>query len=306
MDQWSKTVSRRGFVGGSLAAVGAGWLVGCGGVAGLRADDTGGGDGGTGEGELRVLSGNGLPDHETGMFPNDGCPIAIRSRPKTYTMPLRPIVADRLTPLGWSELGASLAAIPLDPSGPYWEGDSTSGWRFEVMSALGVRYLGIDHQGAHVQPGGAYHYHSLGETHRSRADAGLADNRMHLIGWAADGFPIYALYGHAVADDPESPLVELRPSYRLRTGLRGGGPGGSFDGTFVEDYQHDPSFGDLDEANGRTGVTPEFPEGTYHYLVSSAFPFLSRFHLGTPDSSFIHGGDPGIAAVPPPLRGYRA
>ena len=266
----------------------------------------GAGDVGSDEGALRVLTGNGQPDHATGMFPNPGCPTPIRSVTHRYQMPLRPVLADRLTPIGWSELGASLAAIPFDPSGPYWEGDSAGGWRFEVMSAVASRYLGIDFQGAHVQPNGAYHYHALGETFRARADAARRENRMHLLGWAADGFPLYALYGHEVADDPESPLVELSASYRLRTGLRGGGPGGSFDGTFVEDYHHDPAFGALDEANGRFGVTPEFPEGTYHYVVSTAFPFLSRFFRGTPDPSFVHGEDPGIMAVPPALRGYRA
>jgi hypothetical protein len=30
------------------------------------------------------------------------------------------------------------------------------------------------------------------------------------------------------------------------------------------------------ENNGRIGVTPEFPEGIYYYMVTDEFPFFSR------------------------------
>jgi len=51
--------------------------------------------------------------------------------------------------------------------------------------------------------------------------------------------------------------------------------------------------GDLDEANGRFGVTPEFPQGTYHYVLTDDFPFIPRQFKGTPDSSFFrHGPGP--------------
>lgn len=53
--------------------------------------------------------------------------------------------------------------------------------------------------------------------------------------------------------------------------------------------------GDLDEANGRFGVTPEFPQGTYHYVLTENFPFIPRQFKGTPDSSFFRRG-------PPPMR----
>jgi YHYH protein len=51
--------------------------------------------------------------------------------------------------------------------------------------------------------------------------------------------------------------------------------------------------GDLDECNGRVGVTPEFPGGTYHYYLTSDFPFIPRLYRGTPDSSFERHGPPG-------------
>jgi hypothetical protein len=53
--------------------------------------------------------------------------------------------------------------------------------------------------------------------------------------------------------------------------------------------------GDLDECNGRTGPTPEFPGGTYHYVLTDDFPFVPRLWRGTPDGSFLRrpGAGPG-------------
>jgi hypothetical protein len=34
--------------------------------------------------------------------------------------------------------------------------------------------------------------------------------------------------------------------------------------------------GDLDECNGRMGVTPEFPDGIYHYYATDSYPFFQR------------------------------
>jgi len=51
-------------------------------------------------------------------------------------------------------------------------------------------------------------------------------------------------------------------------------------GTFAEDYQYVPHSGDLDEYNGRVTTTPEYPNGTYAYFLSTnssgqpAFPYL--------------------------------
>jgi hypothetical protein len=48
-------------------------------------------------------------------------------------------------------------------------------------------------------------------------------------------------------------------------------------GTFTQDYEYAVGSGsNLDECNGRMGVTPEFPEGIYHYYATDNFPFLQR------------------------------
>ncbi|MEM1099764.1 MAG: YHYH protein, partial [Planctomycetota bacterium] len=88
----------------------------------------------------------------------------------------------------------------------------------------------------------------------------------------------------------------LQPSYELKTDPRPDlpqGPGGKPDGSFTEDWQYTQGLGDLDQANGRFGVTPEYPDGTYHYVLTEAFPHIPRHFAGTPDNSFRKrgGGD---------------
>jgi hypothetical protein len=113
---------------------------------------------------------------------------------------------------------------------------------------------------------------------------------MLLVGWAADGFPIYTAYDHENLKDASSPLKKMRASYRVKQGRRPDGPGGGFDGRFSADWEYAKGLGDLDECNGCFGVTPEYPEGIYHYHLTDEFPYISRLFHGTPDSSFQKGG----------------
>ncbi|HVJ87245.1 MAG TPA: YHYH protein, partial [Caulifigura sp.] len=143
---------------------------------------------------------------------------------------------------------------------------------------------------AHVQPTGAYHYHGLptGLIDRLGGDA----DKMLLIGYAADGFPMYTSRAHKEASDANSPIVEMKSSYRLKAGTRPDGPGGRYDGTFTRDFEFVAGAGDLDECNGRTGVTPENPEGTYYYALTKDYPFIPRMLKGEPDPSFERKGPP--------------
>src|SRR5687768_10748634 len=44
------------------------------------------------EGDKRVVTANGLPDHATGRFPNANNPNSIAPQNYRYTMPARPVV----------------------------------------------------------------------------------------------------------------------------------------------------------------------------------------------------------------------
>ncbi len=229
----------------------------------------------------RYIQSNGIPEHATGQFPNARNPNTISPQSYSFRVPAQPELAASITPTS-GPFGIAINGVPFDPgTAEFWQNDRTSGWRYE---GLGTLNLGMDRNNAHVQSTGAYHYHGMPEGLLEHLSSG--DRTMQLVGYAADGFPIYARYGFAEATNPSSSLQELQPSYRLKPGQRSGGPGGSYDGTFVQDYEYIEGLGDLDECNGRIGVTADYPEGTYYYILSTNFPFIPRCFRGTPDSSF--------------------
>lgn len=250
----------------------------------------------TTNGAYRVIVSNGLPDHPPGQFPRRGNPNPIAAQAYEFRTALEPKPADKPTPTAPSFFGVALNGVPFEPStAEYWNNDRRSGWNFEAMS--GFINLGLDENNAHVQPTGAYHYHGLPPALAEKlGDTGKA---MILIGWAADGFPIYTSWGYSDPKDAKSPLKKVRSSYQLKHGERTSGPEGKYDGKFSEDFEYVKGSGDLDDCNGRFGVTPEFPGGIYHYYITAEFPVLSRFWKGTPDRSFMKGpGGPGRGRGP--------
>src|SRR5207249_4978748 len=175
-----------------------------------------------------------------------------------------------------------------------------------VLSPAVAVALGIDVNRAHTQGRGMYHYHGLPTGLFLAVRVAAPNQSIHLLGYAADGFPIYGPEGPASADDLKSPTRRLRSSYRLRGGQRKEGPGGKFDGTFVEDFEYVAGGGDLDECNGRTGPTPEFPGGIYYYVLTDEFPYIPRQFRGIANASFRHGPPPGVSPpLPPELRNYK-
>jgi hypothetical protein len=261
------------------------------------------------EGDFRVIRANGLPDHHMGEFPNAHNPNSASAQNYVFRVPLHPLVAAGPRPVGMQNFGIAINGVPFDPAAAeWWRGDRSSGWQYEPMT--GHLNLGVDQNNAHVQPSGAYHYHGIPTGLLAKVKD--ARSRMMLIGWAADGFPIYAPWGYSDASNAASPLKPLKSSYRLKQGTRPSGPGGTYDGTFVADFEYAAGAGDLDDCNGRFGVTPEFPQGTYCYFVTADFPFIPRFYKGVPDASFERrgrpgggsGGETGNRRPPPPPRPF--
>jgi len=240
---------------------------------------------------FRTIESNGWPE-ETPKFPRRGNPNTARPQHYQFRVPMQPRAQDHPTRAGGYWWGVAVNGVPFEPgTGETWQNNPQSGWRYEA--ATGFLDLGLDEHHAHVQPSGAYHYHALpvGLVGQLGGDG----ETMRLIGWAADGFPLYSGYAHKIPDDPKSPLSAMKSSYRLKAGNRpaqADGPGGQYDGRFTQDFEFVPGSGDLDECNGRTGVTPEFPQGTFYYCVTAAFPFVPRFWRGEPDQSFFKNDRP--------------
>ena len=122
----------------------------------------------------------------------------------------------------------------------------------------------------------------------------LSLDRMNLIGYAADGFPIYYKYAFSDPFDETSSIIEMTTSYRLKTGIRPGdgisAPCDEYNGVYVNDYEYINELGTLDEANGREGVTPEYPNGTYYYIITEEFPGIPRYFRGIPSDDFNFRG----------------
>lgn len=233
-------------------------------------------------GEYRYIKSNGIPLHETGMFPNPGNPNSILPQTYTFRVPVYPKENEQATALGHQDFGVSVEGVPFDPlTAEYWNRDRRAGWNYEAIFQ-GKGTLGIDKANAHVQPSGAYHYHSV------PLPLVKDKTKMTLVGWAADGFPMYGPYCPTDPMNLKSPMKSMKGSYQLKTGSRPtiGGPGGTYDGRFVQDWQYVSRSGDLDACNGRFGFTPEFPKGTYYYVVTEDYPWVPRFFRGTPDPSF--------------------
>ncbi|MCZ0952085.1 MAG: YHYH protein [Rhodospirillaceae bacterium] len=236
---------------------------------------------------------NGIAGHATGTFPNGGNPNTIQTVFQTWEIPREPERTDVLTEM--ATFGITLEGIKLERDTA--ESFRNEGvWRYEAITpglaqrqTDGARFqwLGTDCNNAHVQPTGAYHYHGLPEGLINRLGEG-PDGATEMIagGFAADGFPFYLRYGYRDPNDPQSGLVAMQGSWMLRPGTRPSGPGGPYDGTFREDWEYVEGSGNLDECNGRIGVTPEYPAGIYHYYITDDYPYIPRCVFGTPDGTF--------------------
>ena len=89
-------------------------------------------------------------------------------------------------------------------------------WRLNIFGTRGK--LGLDNNNGHVGPSGLYHYHGIAKS--------LTNNsKRSLIGYAGDGFEIH-YFGDKVSS-----------GWSLKKGQRDNGPGGSYDGTYNEDYE---------------------------------------------------------------------
>lgn len=238
----------------------------------------------------RSLVANGLPDHAVGTFPNADNPNTIVAQNIAVSVSATPTATSVVTPRvgAMDKPGVALNGVVFDPgtagtcnnAGSCQQGGaSVGGWSLEALGQTSFKW-GTDTSNAHVQPNGMYHYHGVPEGFLTKLNKGTA---MTLVGWAADGFPIYARYGYTVATDATSTVKVMRGSYRFKATPDTNRPATSLYpmGSFTQDYEYVAGLGDLDECNGRTGVTPEFPKGIYHYYATDTYPYLQRCVKGS-------------------------
>ncbi len=241
----------------------------------------------------RTLTANGLPDHAIGTFPNANNPNAVSAQSVNFTATLTPTQA-AANNTNRMLLAYVLNGVKLDPgtAGTCPNNGASVGsctllgnvgpWAIEALGQASFNF-GVDGNNAHVQPGGAYHYHGMPLGILTKNGVSDTARRMLLIGWAPDGYPVYARYGYTTAGNAQSALKVVAGSYALKSTPDSNRPPTTVIpmGAFQQDYQYVAGSGDLDECNGRVGVTPEFPAGIYHYFVTDTYPFFSRCWKGT-------------------------
>ena len=113
----------------------------------------------------------------------------------------------------------------------------------------------------------------------------VSNSHSPIIGWAYDGNPIYGPYGYS--SKTGGSVKSLVSGYKQN--INPNRPGGLNQsiypyGFFVDDYEYSGE-GDLDEHNGRFGITPEYPNGVYAYFTTignlQQSGFFNRYRVPT-------------------------
>jgi hypothetical protein len=209
-------------------------------------------------------------------------------------------------------------AFTYDPSTGEDTANYTGYWNRDAYVNEGATF---DPAYAHQQNTGTYHYHAspiglryqLGDhvdfnatTKIWSESTNAVTKHSPLLGWVADGFPVYGPYGYSNPTNANSVVRRMISGYVIRNGSYGtsnltlhgrttipawevrlvnvssnqAGPAVSSSyplGRYMEDNDYLGDHGyvqgvdfDLDQYNGRYCVTPEYPNGTYAYFVAIA------------------------------------
>ena len=256
--------------------------------------------------EIKVEA-NGIPKHKVGRFPSRHNPNSVEEQTHNFSIPTNQKSANQPIPLHNESdrgppntpFGIAVNGVLFDPgTAEFYMGDRRADWNYEALG--GSVLLGLDANHGHVQPNGSYHYHGL-PTGLLKKLGVNAKEHSPLVGYAMDGYPVYALYGYKNPRDPKSGIQKMSSSFRLKKGERPNPPGGKYDGAFSKDYEYVKGLGDLDMCNGRFTVTDEFPKGTYAYFLTEDWPVIPRYFKAEPLK--LRGG-PGHqrGGRPPPPR----
>ncbi|OJJ20270.1 hypothetical protein BKI52_17540 [marine bacterium AO1-C] len=185
--------------------------------------------------------------------------------------------------------GVSINGVKYDPNSAETfqnpnTGENNINWHVEATSTTNSigKNMGTDN-GGHLNPFGEYHYHAVPTNYFTTTLNIDGTTHSPIVGYAADGFPIYYKYVYQTANDSTSGIISVSSGYSLKSGSRPGdgvtAPDGNYDGSYYEDYEYSNST--LDACNGRYGITPDYPNGTYYYVITDNYPFIPRCFKGT-------------------------
>jgi hypothetical protein len=259
----------------------------------------------------------GLPSYNIGPFGND--PNAPTNQKRTFEISLNPTPATTHTATGLGPIGMAVNGVAIfnpwdgnyynvsnghvgtSPVAGYWQQNANI---FEAST--------FDVGPGHPAPGGTYHYHEEPTSLINQVDPGnTGQHASPVIGYAADGYPIFGPYGYVVNAQGQvvdgangQPEVELMTSSYQENVYPGGvrpdgGPTTSVepDGSYLQDFTYNAGSGTLDQYNGRFAVAPGYPNGTYGYYVTATYPYIiGPDFYGVPDPKDLANG--GTITVP--------
>lgn len=240
-----------------------------------------------------VIDSNSIPNHDTGEGSDRHFVSPVTEIPGSFTIPRNPKRATTSTALEQRSYDAILlngVVVDILSAGCYRpegnrvdaNGNVAIGCRVSdkwLLDPLGPGAgFGADKHHAHTQPNGQYHYH--GNPMAMFDDKPGADGSP-VIGFAADGFPIYGSYFR----DATGTVRKAKSGYSLKPGPRpssASDPGGTYDGMYVNDFEFTDA-GDLDACNGMV------VNGQYAYYVTDSYPWVIKCFTGASDTSFAKG-----------------
>ncbi len=202
--------------------------------------------------QLKVSS-NGMPSFTfVPMTPNP-----LKAQNWNWAVPLHPTVAATTTSVSnwFGTIGFTVTGLPIYAA---MEGAQPANEAYgdPIYNRI------VDSCKGHTGPAGEYHFHAINDS----SACGFTTNQ--LLGYALDGFPIYAPTG--CLDLACTQVVTFQSGW-----AQNGDPTTNAWSHYTYVPSSDPTV--LDQCNGRVG-----PDGQYRYYATSSFPYTIGCFKGTP------------------------
>ena len=207
-----------------------------------------------------------LTDQVTSSFDSNNTYITSGSLDNTFNIPLLATyntVTKATEQIPTNYIGVTVTGLPIvNPAKGSWK--SEGNWNYNAVKNNETLTQGV----YVITPASA----GLSEWSTTAASP--------KVGWAFDGLPIYGPYGYEDPSNVSSNVVAISSLFEIKTGTRPDGPGGSYTGHFVEDFQANTALAGTngyvtDVTNIRYGYTVDSPTTKiYHYVANDNFPFV--------------------------------
>jgi hypothetical protein len=132
--------------------------------------------------DLMIVHSDGIPDHQTGQFPNPRNPNTIQKQNYTFKIPLHPQWSDKITKTPMGPIGVAVNGVPF--YNPY-NAEGADAAKNEVF----------DECCGHPDQMGRYHYHIYPKCVKTPFKKDDGTKHSDLLGYAFDGYAIYGPLG---------------------------------------------------------------------------------------------------------------